>query len=283
MTNLHDFRDLSHLTFPWTLEEEGVAVAEGVLDIDPPAAGETAEVALPELPSPRGESWLTVRAVLAADEPWAPAGHEVAWGQLQLTPAPEPGVPGGGEAVAGGDVVSLGPGRFDAATGVLTAARRPRARRAAARRVARADRQRHRHARPGAARGGLARRWACTACATACSRSSPGRTGSWSARAPGWPARTPACSRPTRGRSTGTGSASPSTWCPKGNGPFRFPGWASGSRCPRRSTASSGSGAARGRPTATRAARRASGASPPRSTSSRRRTCGRRRTATGPR
>ena len=82
IANLHDFRDLSHLTFPWTLEEEGVAVAEGVLDFDPPAAGETAEVALPELPSPSGESWLTVRAVLAADEPWAPAGHEVAWGQL---------------------------------------------------------------------------------------------------------------------------------------------------------------------------------------------------------
>jgi beta-galactosidase len=60
-----------------------------------------------------------VRAVLAADELWAPAGHEVAWGQLQLTPAPEPGVQGGGEAVAGGDFVSLGPGRFDPATGVL--------------------------------------------------------------------------------------------------------------------------------------------------------------------
>jgi beta-galactosidase len=119
IANLHDFRDLSHLTFPWTLEEEGVAVAEGVLEFDPPVAGETAEVALPELPSTRGESWLTVRAVLAADESWAPAGHEVAWGQLQLTPALEPGVQGGGEAVAGGAFVSLGPGRFDAATGVL--------------------------------------------------------------------------------------------------------------------------------------------------------------------
>ena len=33
VTNLHDFRDLSHLAFPWTLEEEGVAVADGVLDV----------------------------------------------------------------------------------------------------------------------------------------------------------------------------------------------------------------------------------------------------------
>jgi beta-galactosidase len=77
-------------------------------------------VALPDLPSPRGESWLTVRAVLAADEPWAPAGHEVAWGQLQLTPAPGPAAAGGGEAVAAGGALSLGPGRFDAVTGVLS-------------------------------------------------------------------------------------------------------------------------------------------------------------------
>ena len=87
MANLHDFRDLSHLAFSWTLEEEGVPVADGVLDLAAVPAGESAEVALPELPSTRGETWLTVRAVLAADEPWAPAGHEVAWGQLEVTPA----------------------------------------------------------------------------------------------------------------------------------------------------------------------------------------------------
>src|SRR5690606_14835549 len=28
--------------------------------------------------------WLTVRAVLARDEPWARAGHEVAWAQVPL-------------------------------------------------------------------------------------------------------------------------------------------------------------------------------------------------------
>ena len=120
VANLHDFRDLSHLVFGWTLEEEGVSLAEGVLDIGPTAAGETADVALPELPSARGETWLTVRAVLAADEPWAPAGHEVAWGQLQVTRARE-----ASEALAGkpaarsGGTLSLGPGSFDPATGVL--------------------------------------------------------------------------------------------------------------------------------------------------------------------
>ena len=114
VTNLHDFRDLSHLAFPWTLEEAGIPVAEGVLDVGPA----TTEVALPELPSTRGETWLTVRAVLAADEPWAPAGHEVAWGQLQVTPAPAPSEAAGGGPSTDG-ALSLGPGRFDPATGVL--------------------------------------------------------------------------------------------------------------------------------------------------------------------
>ncbi len=120
VANLHDFRDLSHLAFPWTVEEEGVPVAEGVLEIAATAAGETTAVALPELPATHGETWLTVRAVLAAAEPWAPAGHEVAWGQLQVRAPAAPSAGGGGEPVADGDgALSLGPGRFDPATGVL--------------------------------------------------------------------------------------------------------------------------------------------------------------------
>ena len=39
---------------------------------------------LPQLPGTEGESWLTVRAVLARDESWAAAGHEVAWGQARV-------------------------------------------------------------------------------------------------------------------------------------------------------------------------------------------------------
>ncbi len=121
VTNLHDFRDLSHLTFSWTLEEEGVPVAEGTLDVGPLPARETADLALPELRAARNEAWLTVRAVLAADEPWAPAGHEVAWGQVEVAPAPALGTssPRGGAAAARDGVLTLGPGRFDAAKGVL--------------------------------------------------------------------------------------------------------------------------------------------------------------------
>jgi beta-galactosidase len=139
VTNLHLFRDLSHLAFPWALEEEGEPVAEGTLDVGALPAGETVELPLPERPATQGETWLTVRAVLAGDEPWAPAGHEVAWGQVPVTPAPAAADDGGaaarGTAVVGGGAapadtggrvaaaedgeLEFGPGAFDAATGAL--------------------------------------------------------------------------------------------------------------------------------------------------------------------
>ena len=94
IANLHSFRDLSHLSFAWSLESEGVAVATGHLEVPPLAPGEVATVPLPALPATGTETWLTVRAVLAGDQPWAASGHEVAWGQLPLTPAPAtPGTP----------------------------------------------------------------------------------------------------------------------------------------------------------------------------------------------
>ena len=84
--NLHAFRDLAHLRFAWALEVEGEVVAEGALDPGPVGPGETVPLPRPDLPgTPEGrEAWLTVRAVLAADEPWAPAGHEVAFGQMPV-------------------------------------------------------------------------------------------------------------------------------------------------------------------------------------------------------
>jgi beta-galactosidase len=112
IANLFAFRDLSHLRFEFVLEEEGAAVAEGVLDVGPVPAGETVEVPLPALPSTASEAWLTVRAVQAGDEPWAPAGHEVAWGQVEVTPAPARARPAGslevGEWDQSGRLVRLG-------------------------------------------------------------------------------------------------------------------------------------------------------------------------------
>src|SRR3954451_18022149 len=50
LANLHEVRDLSHLDFTWVLEEEGVPVAEGSLDVGAVAAGDATEVPLPDLP-----------------------------------------------------------------------------------------------------------------------------------------------------------------------------------------------------------------------------------------
>ncbi|MEV4804719.1 glycoside hydrolase family 2 TIM barrel-domain containing protein [Nonomuraea sp. NPDC049421] len=92
VVNGYGFRDLSHLRFTATVQVAGETVAEHVLGV--PADG--GEVALPGADGgPEGERWLTVRAELAGDQPWAPAGHEVAWGQTRLsaaipTPTPTP-------------------------------------------------------------------------------------------------------------------------------------------------------------------------------------------------
>jgi beta-galactosidase len=92
ITNLYDFTDTSALAFEYQAESDGVSVASGRLDVPAIPAGESADLALPELPAGTGERWLTVRAVLAADQPWAQAGHEVAVGQSALGGRPE--IPG---------------------------------------------------------------------------------------------------------------------------------------------------------------------------------------------
>ncbi|MGH8916922.1 MAG: glycoside hydrolase family 2 TIM barrel-domain containing protein, partial [Actinomycetes bacterium] len=61
ITNHQDFADLDHLAFTWVLEEEGVEVASGALDVPALDAGVTVEVALPALLATTGETWLTVR------------------------------------------------------------------------------------------------------------------------------------------------------------------------------------------------------------------------------
>jgi beta-galactosidase len=108
IANKHLFRDLSHLRFEWALEEEGAAVAGGELEVPAVPAGESVELPMPALPAVEREAWLTVRAVLAADEPWAPAGHEVAWGQVEIA-APGPAA----AATSAGGAGSLGAAEFD--------------------------------------------------------------------------------------------------------------------------------------------------------------------------
>ncbi|MCF6526219.1 glycoside hydrolase family 2 TIM barrel-domain containing protein, partial [Streptomyces sp. JJ36] len=89
ITNLHTFADLSALSFTWSYAVEGEPVAGGTLDVPAVEPGASAAVPLPPVPAEAGpgEAWWTVRAVLGAGTPWAPAGHEVAWAQLPGAPA----------------------------------------------------------------------------------------------------------------------------------------------------------------------------------------------------
>jgi beta-galactosidase len=83
VTNRYDMRDLSHLDFVWSVAVDGVEVEAGTLQVPPVGPGESTEVTPTTALDgewPPGETWLTVRAVRAADTRWAPAGHEVAWG-----------------------------------------------------------------------------------------------------------------------------------------------------------------------------------------------------------
>jgi beta-galactosidase len=99
ITNLHEVLDLGHLRFPWAVEEDGVETEAGELDVPRVAAGDSVELDLTRSAGD-AETWLTVRAVLATDEPWAAAGHEIAWGQVRLAPRPRPAAALAGGAVA---------------------------------------------------------------------------------------------------------------------------------------------------------------------------------------
>ena len=80
--NRFTFRDLAHLPSCGRSRRRASRSPRASCAVGSLPAGAVAELPLPDgLPLTSGETWLTVRAVLAADEPWAPAGHEVAWGQ----------------------------------------------------------------------------------------------------------------------------------------------------------------------------------------------------------
>ncbi|MFJ9381140.1 glycoside hydrolase family 2 TIM barrel-domain containing protein [Streptomyces sp. NPDC101455] len=129
--NLHHTRDTGYLELRWTVEAGGEPVCSGELPAGPIAPGATATLPWPaelacavdaaDKGGPGREVWLTVAAVLAADESWANAGHEIAWSQ-QLVPAPaaEPANYAPAAAAVAGSVITLAGARFDARSGVLT-------------------------------------------------------------------------------------------------------------------------------------------------------------------
>ena len=121
VSNHYDFTDTGHLEFTWVLEDEGTAVARGVLDVPTIHSGQGTSLSLPPLPPTEGESWLTVSASLTTSTAWAPAGHVVGWGQVPVSPAPtRPSPPTRGPVFRTAGQLILGAGEFDAVTGTLT-------------------------------------------------------------------------------------------------------------------------------------------------------------------
>ncbi|MGW3207652.1 glycoside hydrolase family 2 TIM barrel-domain containing protein [Streptomyces sp. NPDC001135] len=121
ITNTYDFADLSALAFTWSYQVNGETVESGPLSVPALAPGGSAEVKLPEPPvaTAAGEAHWTVRAQLAADTPWAPKGHVVAWSQFAVSARRLPSVPATERPVPGDGRITLGPAAFDARTGAL--------------------------------------------------------------------------------------------------------------------------------------------------------------------
>ena len=90
--NRQDFRDLGWLRGRWHVADGGVTVADGVLSLPSVRPGEEGWAGLEGWQDPGtadAERWLTIVLETARDEPWAPAGTEVGWQQVQLDPGAE--------------------------------------------------------------------------------------------------------------------------------------------------------------------------------------------------
>jgi beta-galactosidase len=90
--NQGDFRDTGWLRAEVEVAVDGDAVLTAALPLPPLGPDEEAAVTIPGwsgIPGAFGEAWLTVRFLTAGREAWADEGHEVAWAQLPLGPAPD--------------------------------------------------------------------------------------------------------------------------------------------------------------------------------------------------
>ncbi len=89
LTNRYDFLDLSHLRLEWKVEAGGALEQSGTMAVPRVAPGKRKTMRLPLANAAAAadegvERWLTLSFVLADDQPWATAGHEVAWAQFPL-------------------------------------------------------------------------------------------------------------------------------------------------------------------------------------------------------
>jgi len=88
ITNRYDFLSLHHLCTSWSVHADGRLVQRGTMATPTLAPGESVAtdvpVRKPAVVEPGTEYVLTVAMRLARPERWAPAGHEIAWGQFVL-------------------------------------------------------------------------------------------------------------------------------------------------------------------------------------------------------
>ena len=131
--NRNHFLNASCYKTGWTLTADDEVVATGVLDLDvAPLSRQFVRIPLKRPTAVPGKEYrLTFSSVLAHDEIWAKAGHEVSWDQFELTSwnVPASPAPASGKKVTlrtGPDgIVASGEGftyRFDARTGALVSA-----------------------------------------------------------------------------------------------------------------------------------------------------------------
>ncbi|WP_242773529.1 beta-galactosidase subunit alpha [Brevibacillus parabrevis] len=93
--NRYDFCTLDHVRMVWSITADGQVLQSGTMSLPDVKAGSRADVVIPykvpEFAAEQTDYWLTVSFVLAQDEAWAHAGHELAWAQFALpVPAPQP-------------------------------------------------------------------------------------------------------------------------------------------------------------------------------------------------
>ncbi|MGH4032152.1 glycoside hydrolase family 2 TIM barrel-domain containing protein [Actinomycetota bacterium Odt1-20B] len=126
VTNLHDFADLSGLSFEWTyiLDSEERGSQGGELEVPSDLApGASVELKLPDPPalSRSAETWLHLTAMVGEErKPWAPVDHVVARGEFAVSARPPVRAALGRAPRRDPDgLLGLGPGRFDARTGEL--------------------------------------------------------------------------------------------------------------------------------------------------------------------
>ena len=83
ITNRYDFSNLDHLQLSWNVSVAGAIIQSGTAKLPPIPGRQSKLVSLP-FTKPAANGYLTLAFTLAADTPWAAAGHEIAWAQFAL-------------------------------------------------------------------------------------------------------------------------------------------------------------------------------------------------------